>query len=205
MVGHHALAASMVIDTERSDPQLAVSYGYGRLPFDFGMAFFRQAGLVQNAPGRPVFVQQEARAKQAAVVVTFNGFFQVIDRFVDPVFLLEQQRGIEPRGRVVGVQGPCKVKLLESERVLLIMRKGFAQIAAQERALRFERRRHEQIVTPLLVLTSANPAQSPSQPGVAERAVGGDGLVERRERVVDPILRGKDKPLERDGLSIARR
>jgi hypothetical protein len=59
VVGHHALAASMVIDTERSDPQLAVSYGYGRLPFDFGMAFFRQAGLVQNAPGRPVFVQQQ--------------------------------------------------------------------------------------------------------------------------------------------------
>jgi hypothetical protein len=85
------------------------------------------------------------------------------------------------------------------------MCKGFPQIAAQERALRFERRRHEQIVTPLFVLTSANPAQSPSQPRVAERAVGGDGLVEGRKRVVDPILRGKDKSLERDGLSIARR
>src|SRR5438128_12393121 len=109
----------------------------------------------------------------------------MFDRFVDSVLLLEQQRGIEPGGRVVRVQGPCKVKLLVSEPVLIIKPKGFAQIAAQERALRFERRRHEQIVTPLFILTSANPAQSPSQPRVAERAVGGDGLVEGRERVVD--------------------
>src|SRR5437016_12121875 len=84
------------------------------------------------------------------------------------------------------------------------MRKGFPQIAAQERALRFERRRHEQIVTPLFVLTSVNPAQSPSQPRVAERAVRGDGIIEGRERVVDPILGGKDKSLERDGLRVAR-
>ena len=54
-----------------------------------------------GAPDRPVLVEQQARAKQTAVVVAFNRFLQVIDRFVDPVFLLEQQRGIEPRGRVL--------------------------------------------------------------------------------------------------------
>jgi len=59
VVGHHAIAASMVIDTQRSDPQVAVSYAYGRLPFDFGMAFFRTATPVQYAQGRPVFVEQQ--------------------------------------------------------------------------------------------------------------------------------------------------
>ncbi len=42
-MGHHGLSASLRIDTQRSDPDVAVSYGYGRLPFDFGMSVFRQA------------------------------------------------------------------------------------------------------------------------------------------------------------------
>jgi hypothetical protein len=42
-VGHHGIAASLRFDTKRSDPQVAVSYGYGRLPFDFGISLFRQA------------------------------------------------------------------------------------------------------------------------------------------------------------------
>jgi outer membrane protein assembly factor BamA len=42
-VAHHGLAAALRIDTERSDPDFAISYGYGRLPFDFGVSLFRQA------------------------------------------------------------------------------------------------------------------------------------------------------------------
>jgi len=42
-LGHHGIAAALRIDTERSDPDVSVSYGYGRLPFDFGLNFFRQA------------------------------------------------------------------------------------------------------------------------------------------------------------------
>jgi hypothetical protein len=49
-VGHHGLAASLRIDTERSDPDVAVSYGYGRLPFDFGMGVFRQAVPMPDSP-----------------------------------------------------------------------------------------------------------------------------------------------------------
>jgi hypothetical protein len=49
-VGLHGLAASMRIDTDRGDPDVAVSYGYGRLPFDFGFAIFRQAVPATDSP-----------------------------------------------------------------------------------------------------------------------------------------------------------
>src|SRR5262249_6981753 len=42
-VGLHGLTAALRIDTQRSDPDIAVSYGYARLPFDFNMSLFRQA------------------------------------------------------------------------------------------------------------------------------------------------------------------
>jgi len=38
------------IDTDRGDPDVAVSYGYGRLPFDFGVSLFRQAAPSGQSP-----------------------------------------------------------------------------------------------------------------------------------------------------------
>jgi len=48
------MAASLRVDTNRGDPQVAVSYGYGRLPFDFGISLFRQA-----VPMGPDYVEQQ--------------------------------------------------------------------------------------------------------------------------------------------------
>lgn len=57
-VGHHALAASLLVETERSDPQGAVSYSYQRLPFDLTMSFRRSITPVLYRPDRPLFTRQ---------------------------------------------------------------------------------------------------------------------------------------------------
>jgi len=57
-VGFHALAASILVETERADPQGAVSYTYQRLPFDFAMAFRRSITPVLYRPDRPLFTRQ---------------------------------------------------------------------------------------------------------------------------------------------------
>ena len=43
MVGRHAVAAQVVIETEHDEPQLALDYRYDRLPFGFGASLFRSA------------------------------------------------------------------------------------------------------------------------------------------------------------------
>src|SRR5207249_676093 len=48
-------------------------------------------------------------------------------------------------------------------------------------------------------------AETAAQPGVGERAVEGDGLVKRLDRLADAVLRAQQKTLERDGLRVARR
>jgi hypothetical protein len=42
IAGHHSFGASMTIEQEHPDLQFNVSYGYGRLPFDYGFSVFRQ-------------------------------------------------------------------------------------------------------------------------------------------------------------------
>ena len=57
-VGHHGIAASLLVERERSDPQGAVSYAYQRLPFDFTMSFRRSLTPVLYRPDRPLFTRQ---------------------------------------------------------------------------------------------------------------------------------------------------
>ena len=61
-------------------------------------------GQVGAAHGE-VFVEQQAGAEEAAVVVEFLGGLQVANRFVDPVLLLLEQRRVKPGGRVVAGPG----------------------------------------------------------------------------------------------------
>ena len=57
-VGHHAVAASLLVETERSDPQGTLSYAYQRLPFDLSMSFRRSIAPVLYRPDRPLFTRQ---------------------------------------------------------------------------------------------------------------------------------------------------
>ena len=45
VVGHHQVAASILAETERADPQFSLSYAYGRLPFGLQTSFFRSLAL----------------------------------------------------------------------------------------------------------------------------------------------------------------
>jgi hypothetical protein len=57
-VGHHALAAALLLETERGDPQGAVAYAYQRLPFDLSISFRRSVAPVLYRPDRPLFTRQ---------------------------------------------------------------------------------------------------------------------------------------------------
>ena len=57
-VGHHSVAASVLVETERGDPQGAVSYSYQRLPFDLTMSFRRSITPILYRPDRPLFTRQ---------------------------------------------------------------------------------------------------------------------------------------------------
>jgi hypothetical protein len=62
VLGHHALAASVLVETERGDPEGGISYSYGRLPFDFTMSFYRSLAPVNVGNDRPPFIQQSIGA-----------------------------------------------------------------------------------------------------------------------------------------------
>ena len=85
-----------------------------------------------GAPNRPVLVEQKAGTKQAAIVVSLDRLLQMIDCFVNAIFLLEQECRIQPRCRVLGIERPREVEFLVCERVLFNKGKGFPQITAQE-------------------------------------------------------------------------
>lgn len=57
-VGLHGIAASLLIETERGDPQGALSYSYQRLPFDLLMSLRRTVAPVLYRADRPVFTRQ---------------------------------------------------------------------------------------------------------------------------------------------------
>ncbi len=60
-VGHHSIGATVVAQTERSDPQFSVTYAYGRLPFDFRTTFFRTTaprGGYRYNDQQPVFIEE---------------------------------------------------------------------------------------------------------------------------------------------------
>jgi Omp85 superfamily domain/WD40-like Beta Propeller Repeat len=57
-VGLHGVGASILVETERSDPQGSISYAYGRLPFDFGMSIYRTLTPNRYDNSQPLFIQQ---------------------------------------------------------------------------------------------------------------------------------------------------
>src|SRR5207245_11649667 len=75
---------------------------------------------------------------------------------------------------------------------------------AQERPLRFQRGRHQQVFSPALQISSTNPAQAPPKPGVGQRAVNGHRLLKPPDRFADSILCGRQESLQGERLRVAR-
>jgi hypothetical protein len=57
-VGHHGIGASILVETERADPQGYIGYSYGRLPFDFWMSLYRTLSPGRYDATQPLFIQQ---------------------------------------------------------------------------------------------------------------------------------------------------
>ena len=66
-------------------------------------------GKVRAADGA-VLIQQQARAENFPVVVQVLRFFEIGDGVVDFVFLLREERGVEPRRGVVRVELLCELQ-----------------------------------------------------------------------------------------------
>jgi hypothetical protein len=62
VLGHHSFAASVLVETERGDPQGGISYAYGNLPFDFNMSLYRSLSPFHIGDDRPLFIQQNLGA-----------------------------------------------------------------------------------------------------------------------------------------------
>ena len=58
VVGHHAISAALLVETEHSDPQGGISYAYGRLPFDFRVGAYRALTPINLGSDRPLFIRQ---------------------------------------------------------------------------------------------------------------------------------------------------
>lgn len=57
-VGHHSLAAALLIETNLGEPQGALSYAYQRLPFDLTMSLRRSLAPVLYRADRPLFTRE---------------------------------------------------------------------------------------------------------------------------------------------------
>ena len=61
---------------------------------------------------RPVLIQEQPGTVEAAVLVQFLGFFEILRRLIGPLLLLEDQRRVKPGGGIVRVQlfGPANLR-----------------------------------------------------------------------------------------------
>ncbi len=176
----------------------------------FAQAHVRHAGVRVDAgeiraPHRPVLVEQEPRAIDAAIVVQLLRFFEVIDPLVDPALLLLDQRRIEPRGWVSGIELLRQRQLVQGAPVVARVAEGFAEVAAQSRPVRLEGGGHLEVLLPRLRLAAANAAQPASEPGIAQRPIKLDRLLKISQRRGNFILGGQQKSFQRQRLGVARR
>ena len=162
------------------------------------------AGKVRAAHGA-VFVQQQLRAIDAAVVVQRLGFFEVANGVVDFVVPLVEQRGIQPRGRIFRVELFGERQLFAGVRVVAGGGVSFAEIAAKFGALRFQRGGDEQILAATGNIAEADAGEAATEPGVAERGIHGQCAVEPVAGGARFALRGEHKTFQRQRLRVARR
>src|SRR5437879_5300471 len=71
---------------------------------DFGHAGVAVDRGEVGAAHRPVFIEQEAGAEEAAIIVALLRSLKIPNRLVDPVLLLLQQRRVKPRGGIVRIK-----------------------------------------------------------------------------------------------------
>ena len=153
---------------------------------------------------RAILIQQQLRTEQRAVVVQSLRVTQIADGIVHLIVLRPQQPGIKPRGRIIRIKFFCEAQIFFREFGAAFLAPRLREIAAQQRAVRLQRRSGLQILPALGGLAETNLAQAAAQPRVTERAVNGHRVVKKFQRGLRTVLRGGQKTAQRDAFRIAR-
>ncbi len=174
------------------------------------VAGFGHAGVAVGdgevgAANGAVLVEQEAGAEDAAVVVEGAGVFELADGEVDLVALLVEEGGVEPGGGIVGVEFFGEAEIFVGEGIVAGVTPGFAEVAAEDGAGRFERGGDLEVLATVVAATFADAAETATEPSVAESGVEGDGAVEPRLGVAGVIAGAEEEAFEGECLGVARR
>src|SRR5262249_4257611 len=98
-----------------------------------------------------------------------------------------------------------QVQLLRCAWIITLFGIGLAEITSQQRPLRLDRSRYQQIFAPLEQIATPDAAQTPAKPRVAKCRVHRERTVKHLARFASAILGGEQKSFQREGLGIARR
>src|ERR1041385_1125887 len=104
---------------------------------------------------------------------------EIAHGFVHLVLLFGEESRIKPWCGIIGVELLGKPKVLFRKRNVASLTPGFPQIAAEDRALRFERCGELQILAALEVLPASNANEPSSQPAVRKGRIQRDRVIER--------------------------
>src|SRR6266498_55655 len=129
--------------------------------------------------------------------------FQVAHSLVEAVLLLQQQGGVKPGRGIARVDFRRQTKFLFRVSAVSRVAEGLAQVTAEQRALRLGGRRDLEVEPSFLPASLSNAAQAASQPGVAEPAVNGHGLLEEVDGFAEAVHRAEHETLQRERLRVA--
>src|SRR5262249_20297859 len=143
-----------------------------------------EAGVLVNrgqigAARGTVAVEQETRANWRALVVQVNGAFEVADGVVEFILLPAMKGRIEPAGGIVRIKALGEVELLLGGRRVAQFAGGFAEIGAEEGALRLQGGGRLERGSCLGKLALPEQAETAAQPGRPQRRVQFASAVER--------------------------
>src|SRR5437868_14818356 len=98
---------------------------------------------------------------------------QVANGFVDSTILLFHQSRVKPGRWVIRIKLFCEPELVGGTAEIPGVTVSLAEVTAEDGALRFQRRRDQQILAPSREVAEVNPRQSAPRPGISERGIHG--------------------------------
>ena len=172
------------------------------------------AGEIGEADGL-VLIDEETGSVEESVVVQLFGVLEIVDGFVDAVLLFLDERGVEPCGGVVGIESFGEVEFVEGElrlggsaaacpRELVFLGVGFAEIAAEDRALGFGSGGDEEVFAAAFEVAATDASEAAPEPRVAEPGIDRDGAIEVFKGLSSFVAGGEQETFERERLGIAR-
>ena len=113
------------------------------------------------------------------------------------------QGGVKPGGWIGGIELFGESEIFSGGRIVARLTPGFAEITAEKRPVRLERRRRLQIAPAFFGLAKLLVSQRATEPGAAERTIEGDGAVELVQGRARMVFVEINEAGERECLGVA--